>query len=422
MKRISAVGLLLVLAATPPARSQFVQYTEPGSAADAPEDPAAEAKKAAENARWRFGRLRLHPSLTLTNVGYVQNLFSAPEGSQQIDDTHATLGAGLAGYVRLGSKSLVTGYIAPEYFWWQDSTELREFSLSSGFGWFGDFNRLQLSATLRDSERQRRLSFEVAAPVTVSEEALAFDASLEMTRRLVLFAAASDQQTQHGNEVERFVEGLSLRSLDRDTQRQIAGIELRRSNFELGLGFEWTETNLLESNLRDSTGEGPLLRLRYQRDRLSIRAGYSQLELDFEDPALSDRSQMIGSASLAFSFRPKTTATVYFTDHLAFTTLSTEGIIEAQGRGLAIKQGFGSRLEASVFAETRDQVFTDPQNPGRKDDLEAFGVSLVFDLRDKLTLSATLSDAMQNSTEVGLDYSYSTFALGLGFASDLLPW
>jgi hypothetical protein len=418
----AAIGLALTLALVTPARAQFNQYSAPGSKGEEPEDAAQLAEQAAAEARWRFGRLRLEPHLNLTDVGYVRNVFSATEGSQDVNDAHATLGAGLAGYIRLGSKSLFTGYVAPRYFWWQDSKELRELALSSGLAWFGDFNRLQISAIARESESQRQLSSEVEVPARISDEILILDASLAITRSVALFAQSTDTGTRHSLEVEQFVPGLALRSLDRDTKRQTLGFELRGKHLELGLGYEKSEVDFVTPSARDNTGRGPLLRLEFARDRLHVNAEYSDLEFEFDSPATPRLNQVVGSALISFSLRPRTTASLFLSDQLAFTTISTEGIIESNSQGISLRQDLGERLEADLFGETGTQTFDDPQNPGRTDELEAFGLTLRFDLTERLTLTATLRDQRWNSTFSEFDRSSSSLGLGVEVGGDLLPW
>lgn len=418
----AAIGLALTLALVIPARAQFNQYSAPGSKSEEPEDAAQLAEQAAANARWRFGRLRLDPHLTLTDVGYVRNVFSATEGSQRVNDSHATLGAGLAGYIRLGSKSLVTGYVAPRYFWWQDSDELRELALSSGLAWFGNFNRLQVSAIVRDSESQRQLSSEVEVPAKISDELLILDATLAISRSVALFARATDTRTRHSVDVEQFVPGLALRSLDRDSMRQTFGFEFQGRHLELGLGYERSDVDFVTPSARDNTGRGPLLRLKFVRDRLHVNAEYSDLEIEFDSPATPKLNQVIGSALVSFSLRPKTTVSLFLSDQLAFTTISTEGIIESDSQGVSLRQGLGERLEADLFGEIGTQTFDDPQSAGRTDELEAFGLTLRLDLTERLTLTATLRDQRWDSTFSEFDRSSSSLGLGIEVGGDLLPW
>lgn len=420
MHRIALCVALFL--ASGPAWAQFTQYAEPGSALDPIEESAESAEQEAQNARWRFGRLRLHPHLSLTDVGYVRNVFSATDDSRRVDDAHATLGAGLAGYLRLGSNNLVTGYVAPRYFWWQDSDELRELTLDSGIAWFGDFNRLQVSTIARDSENQRQLSSEVAAPVTISEEQLGFEATVALSDSIALFGKAVNVRTRHDQELEQFVPNLALRSLDRESSRRLLGVELRGAGFELGLGFERTEVDFLESDERDNSGSGPVLSFGFESGRLEASAEVSDLDFDFDAGTRPGAKRTIGSALIAFELRPRTRASVYLADRLSFTTFSTEGIIEFESRGLALQQSLGRRLEATLFGEVGRQAFDDPVNPGRVDDLDAYGLLMRFELTKVLSLTASVRDEEWTSTLALLDRSTSSVGFGIEVEGDLLPW
>ena len=405
-----------------PAHSQFTQYTAAGSLVEVPENKAERVQKGAESARWRLGRLRLEPHLTLSNVGYSQNVFSAPDETTRVDDSHATLGAGLAGYVRFGAKSMISGFVAPEYFWWQKSENLRSLGVNSGLVWFGSFNRLTLSASASSIERERLLSNEIEAPVQISDEDLTIDASVMLTRRLAVFAIQTNSRVRHGREVERFVPGLNLETLDRDNTRRTIGLELRGSDLEFGIGYEETDVDFVKTDSRDDTGEGPSVRLSYDRNRLNAYLTYADLKLDYEDPAIPEGRQRIGRGLVSFRIRPDTTVSVYAAEGLAFTTISSTGIIETETRGLQLKQGFGRRLEASVFVEDGTQTFVDSDNPGRVDNLEAYGLRILFELTDNLALTGQLREETWDSTFDDFDRSTSSVGFGIEFGGDLLPW
>lgn len=412
----------ILLASALPAKAQFTQYTAPGSLSERPEDRAEVARRAAEDARWRIGPLRVEPQLTLSNLSYDQNVFAAPEGTEQVDDRRATAGAGLTGYLRMGPKSLLSGFVAPEYSIWQETENLNHLAVNSGLAWFGFFNRLQLTATARSTERERSLSNELEVPVQISEDGLTFDTEIEITRRLALFLTASDARSRHGRDSEQFVPGLDLRGLDRDDNRTVVGIELRKSAVEIGLGWETTDVDFVESDQRDNGGEGVFLRLNYERNRLTVDLDYADLQLDF--PAGDSRSgrQEFGKALAALKVRPETTVSLYAARGLSFTVISTTGVIEFQTWGLALRQGLGERLEATVFAESGREEFLDSLGPSRIDDREAIGINLEYELTQRLSLTGRYREDRRNSTLEGFDRSTSTVGFGIRFAGDLIPW
>lgn len=411
-----------LLAIGSPARSQFTQFVQPGSGTIVPEDSAENAAKAAGSARWRWGRLRVEPHLTLNNVGYFENVFAAPDETSLVDDYRARAGAGLAGYLRLGGKSLVAAFLATEYSWWREAEDLRELGLNSGLAWFGSFNRLKFSASARSTERERPLSFEVEAPVQISAENLNFDTTLELTRRLAIFGVASNTETRHATEAEQFVPGLALDTLDRDASRKAVGLELRGSDFEFGLGYEETEVDFVSSDNRDNTGEGPLFRLSYNRRRLTARVTYSDLEFDYVDPELPSTRQTTGTALVLVRIRPDTTVGAHAAEGLAFTTISSTGIIETEGLGFSLRQNLSQRLEASAFIDSGTQSFVDIQNPGRVDDYEAIGLGFRLKVNDGFALTGQLREESWDSTFSEFDRSSSGLSLGLEVGGDLLPF
>ncbi len=422
MHKIFVICVVFILAIGGAARSQFTQYTAPGSAAKAPKDAAESAQEGAENARWKIGPLRIAPHLTVSNVGYSQNVFSAPEGTTQVDDFRATLGAGLAGYLRLGSKSVLSGFVGPEYSTWRDTEDLRQLGVNSGLGWFASFNRLTLSASARSIERERLLSAEIEAPVQIAQDQVSLDTTLEITRRLAIFAVASDSKLRHARDIEQFVPGLDLRDLDRDDSRRLVGLELRGSDVAIRLGYETTDVDFADSDSRDNSGKGASVRLRYDRSKLNVYLSYSDLRIDFDDLARPDLERILGTANVAFRMKPKTTVTAYATDGLAFSVISSSGIIESEYRGLALGQSLSQRLEMGAFAEVGRQTFLDDQNLGRVDDLEAFGLMIRFDLTEGATLTGQVREETWDSTIDDFDRLTSSIGFGIEFGGDLLPW
>ena len=160
----------------------------------------------------------------------------------------------------------------------------------------------------------------------------------------------------------------------------------------------------------------------YNRNRLTAYATYADLKLDFEDPDIPEARQTIGTALVSFRIRPDTTASVYATEGLAFTAISSTGIIETESRGLNLRQVFGRRLEASVFLQDGIQTFINSNTPGRVDDLEAYGFQIRFELTDNLTLTGQLREETWDSTFDEFDRPTSSVGFGIEFGGNLLPW
>ncbi len=422
MNRVLALSGILILALGAPALAQFVQYTAPGALADVPEDAEERARQQAEDAPWRVGAIRMAPHFNIDNVGYDENVFSSSGTTTRIDDSHATLGAGLAGYLRVGSRSLVSAFVAPEYFWWQDTEELRQLNVNTGAAWFGSFDRITLTARAFSIERETPLSDEIEAPVQISEDGFDIETTVEITRRLGFFGVASDSKLEHGTDTDQFVDGLAVRSLDRDNRRRVLGLELRGSHLGLRLGYEATDVDFVEADSRNNTGDGPAAQLSYQRRRLDVDLTYSDLEIDFVSPELGERSQSFGTARVALEFRGDTTASVFAAEGLAFAVNSSTGIIESERRGLSLTRGFSSRFDAGLFAEVGTETFVDSQQPGRVDDLEAIGLRIRFELRDDLAITGDFTERTWDSNLDEFDRSTTGIGIGIELGGELLPW
>src|SRR5262245_7551570 len=96
-----------------PAAAQFSEYTAPGSLLNRNTTKQEQMEQAVDKARWHLGPFRLSPWFAIRDAAYVSDVFSGssggPEGEiEEEPDFTVTVGAGLQGYVPLGSKSYFT--------------------------------------------------------------------------------------------------------------------------------------------------------------------------------------------------------------------------------------------------------------------------------------------------------------------------
>ncbi len=413
---------LLTLCVSVPARSQFTQYTAPGSRLRTPESLADSVQRAAGEARWRLGPLRLDPRVSLTNVGYDENAFSSPDESTRVNDSHATIGAGIVGYLPLGSKSVFSAFLTPEYSWWQDSDDLRQFNLNSGLAWFGNFNRLRLAANASSTERERPLSNELEAPVQIAQDSLALALAIRMTGRLAIFGESRSIKAEHDRDAEQFVPELDLRSLDRDSSQQSYGLELAGSRVVLGIGYRTTEVDFLVEKNRSNDGSGPMARFAYQTGRAQMNVEWANLSIDYDDPLLGDAEQSIGTANLIYKLRAATTVALRAQESLSFAVSSPTGIVESRFAGVALNHDFSSRFSAGVFADNGTSTFVEPESSEREDDLEALGLTAALKLSNNFTLTGRFTEETWDSNQPQFDRSNTRLGLRIELHEELLPW
>jgi hypothetical protein len=405
---------------------QTRQYTAPGSLARFAESSVERARRAADEAPWTWGRLRVEPRLTLEDVGYYDNVLAEPDGVEQTSDFRAAFGAGLAAYLRLGSKTLLSGYVAPEYTWWRDLDELRQLNVNSGVALFGDLNRLQLAARATETEQERPLSAEAEIPVVVTETSASLEIEIELRPRLLARASvgATAVRVARGLEDER--PDVAFAQLDRDRDTAQAQLVLAtRAGLELGLGLRSIDTTFRnDPGGRSNSGTSPLLSLGFTGNKVEIQGTLLLTRLDYRNAELGSFESDTGSVLAAIALGPRGRLALYGARELVFGALTAESTLTDARLGLALDQEIGRRLEASAFVEAGQLDFDDPTGPnaGRRDDLDAFGFGLRLEVGARTALALTFSETAYDSNLSRFDRSATRLSLGFEFKDDLLPW
>lgn len=418
--------LLLCALAGSAARGQTRQYTAPGSLARWAESSAERARRAAEEAPWTLGKLRIEPRLNLYDVGYFDNVLAEPDGVEQTSDFRATIGAGLAAYLRLGSKTLLSGYVAPEYSWWRDLEELRQLNVNSGVALFGDLNRMQLAARATDTRREQPLSAEVEVPVLIAEESASFEVEFELRPRLLARASVGTAAIRVARDLEDERPDVAFAQLDRDVDTAQAQLVLAtRAGLELGLGLRNIDTTFRnDPGGRSNSGTSPLLSLGFTGNRVEVKATLLITQLDYRNAELGSFESDTGLVLAAIELGSRGRLALYGARELVFGALAAESTLTDARFGFSLDQEIGRRLEASAFVEAGRLEFDDRTGPnaGRRDDLDAFGLGLRLDLGARTALALTLSETTYDSNFSQFDRSATRLSLGFEFKDDLLPW
>lgn len=402
------------------------QYTPPGSLAQ-PRVPAVErVEQGAEAAPWRLGPVRLEPRAWLRDVGWVDNVFAAPDDAPQESDLTATLGAGVVGYLRLGPKLLAAAFLLPEHVWWQDLSELESENMSFGAGVFGALNRLQLEAELRRDERQRLLSSELTVPVDVRQERAALRFDIDLRGPLSVFAAAAADELRHFGRAAAAIPGGRLDVLDRDEERAGVGVAYRRASaWRVGLGIEATDTRFpIDPAGRSSSGLGPLAEVTFTGDRLDADLVASYREIDFEAGEAGDRNELTGIGRVGWKASRRLRLDLYGERALIYSALSSDAFFLQDRIGLSVGSPWSRRLRARVFLETGSDDYAEVEAGlgVRRDDVTGLGGDLGLDLGRRLTLRAGMTRVEYDSNLPGFDRRVTVLRFGLEAGGEPDPW
>jgi hypothetical protein len=427
MGRPLTVGLLLLeLAGASTISAQFTQYTVPGSLATRPATKAELVQKGADAAPWNLGPVRLDPRLSIRDLGYDGNVLASPETEEETSDVHVTVGAGLAAYMNLGPKVYLSGFAAPEYYWWNDLEELRELNLNYGLGVFAFFNRLRLGIDGTSTERQRPLSSEIDSPVQILDEGGTLEIELEAGATFSLFGATSTKRLRHSRSPGDGTDDLDLSLLDRDVDLAEVGLLMRsRGPLVAGIGIEYSDADLPnDPGGRSNSGTSPLLRLEVEGNRLEADARIVFRRLEFDNEEFEDFEEITGNLLLSLDLGAATRLSLFSARNLVYGARDADTTVVEDRWGLSLTRTFTPRLDGTAFFELGSSDFDEVGGltPARRDDLDAWGLALRFDLSSLAVLSLQYSRIKYDSNLDEFDRSSTRWGVGIIFKEDLLPW
>ena len=421
--RISSGLVVLALCGSIAAKAQFTQYTPVGALSVVTKTTAEGAKQSAETARWKLGKIALDPRFKLRDLGYYDNVFASANETMAVEDVRGTVGAGLAAFLNLGEKSIVTGYVAPEYSWWKDQDELSELTVNWGAGWFGLFNRLTTTANISLSEQERPLSEEIDAPARIEAQRQEFRAEISLTDAIGLVASFIATEIRNDTGIDPFVPNLSASTLDRDGETTSVGVTLSVRDWKFGAGVESSEVDLLvDLGGRSSSGDSPFAEVEYRAGRIDFHLTAIDRELEFVNPALSVEALTAGSGRLAFELAPTRRITLYGARSLAFAAVDINSVIVQERQGVSLSNKLGRQFELTLIAEAGESAFRDAAGVNRRDDLEVWGGSLLWKVRENLNLRFRVRDSTWDSDLAEFDRSQRSIGIDLDLGSGLFPW
>lgn len=416
--------LVLVGAASlaAPALAQFDQYRPPGGLVEPPADRKGSLDKAADDARWHLGPVRLAPWWELRDIEYVDNAFGA-SGEKQGDIT-ASMGAGLRAYFHTGPKIYWAVRALPEYVWWQKTTERRRFGGRYGIGAFAFFNRLTVEATGEKTQEQAFLSPEVAALARAESTRGSLVADLSITDRISLFAG---------------FERIDLRSavsagdapfdqFDRDETILRGGARYRLPRgFSIGLGVERAVIEFVDAPGRldrSSSGTSPFIQLRQQNEDRFFDLEVASRSAD-PRPGSSFVPFDSATAKLSAGWNSgRLNTSVYGSRGIVYTLTTGYSYLQDDRVGAALGIEMSPRTSARLFTEVGrdDYRVATVGTPERRDDLFAYGASLTLATGRASSFGVRFSRLEIHSDLPGLDRSVTAIGAGIAFRGGESGW
>jgi hypothetical protein len=384
-------------------------------------------KKQSDESRFRFGPVRVRPRFTLTNAGYVDNVFGAVEG-ETVEDWTATVGAGLDALMPIGRKVYLRGSAIPEYTYYADLVELRNLGGTYSGGALALFNRMSFEATASRHELVTTISSELERTAVMNLDRAVARAEIDILGRLSLFGAYEAQERRYDEEIVVGVPPVGADRLDRDETATRAGIRYRfRPHFEISAGVEETTSefvNRLNAESIDFDTSAKLVGIRYDRPRFFLDLDAGQRK--GEPRGLSSApafDELTGSyfLSLAVARRIELQG---FGERSVVPSLSEASpwFIESRN-GVGLQWMLGGRTALRARGERGNNRYTEG-GPGsaleaRTDDVTAYGGGLAIRLFRELTLNVDATRTEYDSNLDGYDRSVIRITTGISFSGAL---
>jgi hypothetical protein len=366
------------------AGAQFAQYTTPGGPEGRPVDRKGQLATEVASARLRLGPLRVAPEISLKDVEYVKNLLGPATGATPSDFT-ATASGGFRAYLPTGPDVTWTGYVLPEYVWWQKERERRRLDGLYGLGLDAFWNRLTLQARAGSDAQQQVLTAEVPRLANARVEHVDGGADLRLTGAVSAFVTAGLLRQRALGDPLRDPFVAQLAGLDRDETVERAGLRWRPGNWLVGAGAEHSDVTFADRQPgavnRSNSGTAPVLEVSREHGRLFFQADVAQRSLRAKQGAEFVKfDKTTGHLTVSYEITRTVELFGYLNRNLVYSVLPGYSYFDDLRHGASLHVKLGRRTWASVFGETGSLGYTAfvAGTPHRRDGLNSYGGSIGF--------------------------------------------
>lgn len=395
------------------AYGQGGQYTAPGALGIAPENERERLQTAVDEARWKFGVLRVDPWVSLRDVRLEQR-----EGEPT--EVTAGIGAGLRSYIPFGSKLVVAAHVMPEYIWHSESDAESRVAGRYGLGLFYYANRLGFELTATTSDQDAFATSEVNRRAQIDNVTYRTRVEVPISRRLGVYVNAS--------RLDQLVADPAPGAVD------LGDLSEQTDSFEAGLGFQVAKTVRLslgagtrdtefDESARDLSSEGEFLSVAIDWNRPKTGASVAFRKNDLR-PKPGSSFEPFDSTTwrgqLRWSPNAGLALALYGQRSLSYSVLVGEDTFLDHRLGLRVSFPVGRRLNPSLYYEigTNDYV-----ESGRVDDTTSWGGAISFSFGKWFRVNLSGRSTRIEDQAGGTD-SYTEIGGGISFSigSDRSVW
>jgi len=360
-----------------------------------------------EQARLRFGPLRLAPAFRLSEAGYDSNVYLREEGSEVVSDATATFSPELRGYWLAGGSLILSVMENPEYLFYGREEGLRAFSNSFSAGLRGLLLRsLSLSADYHVLSHVRRSMSELDHRIRDTTTGGAAGLFFETARGTAVGLTGAVDDFRYKDVASGAPDDVYARTLDR--RETSAAFELYYRVFSRSYLFTtvgWTRYAFVftESAWRDASALKVSGGFRFPlagRARGMIHVGWKSFRP--ESPGREPFSGLVAATEIVLRLRRLAVTLGYDRDNAFSYNESAYYYVDGRARaGLSLYIAPFLRIDGGVQSGT--MTYPEPQVVWHD------GVAVVVDRRKDVDRTFSAGPVVRITGTVGLGLTYNSY-------------
>jgi hypothetical protein len=417
----ASVLAVLAVALAAPARGQFQQYVTPGGPQARLDNKREALEKAAEEARFHLGPIRLSPRFSLRDGSWIDEA----SGPGTPSDYSLTVGGGVRAYLRAGGKVMLTAHALPEYVYWQDLADRRRINQRFGTAFYGYWNRMSLEVEAVRRDEQGIITPELLQPLSAREDRLEATTEILVGASTAVFVQGS--VSEHSSLVERDEPSAAARRLsvlDRREEVARAGLRLhRKGGLSLGLGVEGSKVEFAAGALdRSNSGTAPVFEARLDRKQFFVSGEVAARSLHAsQGSSFVDYDRVTGGFEIGGRTPKRSEGNVYVNRNMVYSVFPDYSYLTDDRLGAALLVRLGWRTSTRFYVERGQDDYTAfaASTPRRQDDLTSYGASIQLGLGRAGGFTVRAGRTRFDSNLPGFDRTVTTVSASVTWGGDL---
>ncbi len=355
------------------------------------------------SSRFVLGPVYLIPQFTLSNAGYVSNIFGTSPVEKS--DYTATFGLGTQWLVRFGPKVYLRGNALPSYIWYARTPDARKFGWTANNALLLLFNRFTVQMAGNSTRTSTTLNSETDQRILQTLTSGSADFELAMTSHVLLVGGGSANRY-------RFEESPALPSglvpppqqLDRTEEAARGGFRYRFSTyFSLDAQAEKTRATFVDTSAlgaSETTGyllgvglDGPIL-------TVHLSGGYRE-GTPYQGSGFPPYRTATGSYAIGWKARPRLSFQLYGHRDTQYSLFAPYYFENMSGANVSL--GLGDRFSLQAFGELGTNQYPVVANSveRRRDRVTTYGGGVSFEIARKVSFAVNGFETRYDSNVPG---------------------